>query len=116
MNPDQIAALNAAQQQRALPTSGVVIEGPPGPEGPRGEQGPPGPAGERGAQGAPGRNGTDGTDGTAGKDAPLKLRSEVRRDVQGRIAEIADFYEDGSERVHQVKRERGRVTEIVAVA
>lgn len=113
MNPDQIAALNAAQQQRALPTSGVVIEGPPGPEGPKGERGEQGPQGERGE---PGRPGQDGTDGAAGKDAPLKMRSEVRRDAQGRIAEIADFYEDGSERVHQVKRERGRVTEIVAVA
>jgi hypothetical protein len=113
MNPDQIAALNAAQQQRELPTSGVVIKGPPGDEGPRGEQGEPGPEGMPGPKGAPGR---DGTDGAAGKDAPLKTRSEVRRDAQGRIAEIADFYEDGSQRVHQVKRERGRVTEIVAVA
>jgi len=113
MRPDEIAALNAAQQSRTLPTSGVVIEGPPGPEGPPGEQGPAGPTGERGV---PGRHGRDGSDGVAGKDAPLKLRSEVRRDVQGRIAEIADFYEDGSERIHQVKRERGRVTEIVAVA
>lgn len=107
MKPDEIAALNAAQQRTS---SAVVIEGPPGPEGPQGEQGPPGATGERGAQGAPGR------DGTAGKDAPLKMRSDIRRDLQGRIVEIADFYEDGSERVHKVKRERGRVTEIVAVA
>jgi hypothetical protein len=111
MNPDQIAALNAAQQTRANPTSGVVIEGPQGPEGPRGEQGSRGEQGDRGPQGEPGRNGTDGTNG---RDAPLKMRSEIRRDQQGRIAEIADFYEDGSYRLHRVKRERGRVSEIVA--
>jgi len=112
VNPDQIAALNAAQQVRALPSSGVVIEGPQGPEGPQGEQGPAGPKGDRGE---PGKDGKAGAGGKDGADAPLKMRSEVRRDVQGRIAEIADFYEDGSERIHRVKRERGRVTEIVAV-
>ena len=111
MKPDQIAALNAAQRQRSLPTSGVVIEGPPGPEGPAG---PPGADGERGPQGPPGRDGTNGEDG---RDAPLKMRSEVRRDAAGRIAEIADFYADGSERLHQIKRgPRGQVTEIVAAS
>jgi hypothetical protein len=114
MRPDEIAALNASQQQRAFPTSGVVIEGPPGPPGPQGEQGPIGPIGPPGHDG---RDGRDGEDGTAGRDAPLKLRSEIRRDAAGRIAEIADVYEDGSERLHQVKRGRsGKVTEIVAAS
>jgi len=111
VNPDQIAALNIAQQSRANPSSAVVIEGPQGPEGPRGERGLPGPQGDTGPQGDAGRDGTNGTDG---RDAPLKVRSELRRDVQQRIVEITDYYEDGSERVHLVKRERGRVSEIVA--
>jgi hypothetical protein len=113
MNAAEIAALNAAQQTRALPSSAVVIEGPPGPPGPRGEQGPPGPTGPSGRDGT---NGRDGKAGSAGADAPLKLRSEVRRDGKGRIAEIMDIYEDGSRRLHEVRRDkRGLVLDIVAI-
>jgi hypothetical protein len=109
VKPDEIAALNAAQVRA---TQGVLIEGPPGPQGPEGPQGEPGPPGRDGTDG---RDGVDGRPGTDGRDAPLKLRSEVRRDRTGRISEIADVYADGSTRLHEVRRAGGKVTEIVAV-
>lgn len=113
MRLDEIAVLNAAQQRVVNPSSAIVIEGPIGRQGPEGERGPAGPVGPRGE---PGLDGRDGRDGTDGHDAPLKVRSEVRRDAAGRIAEIADVYADGTERLHEVRRGKsGRVTEIVAV-
>jgi hypothetical protein len=113
MRPDQIALLNAAQIRA---TQGVLIEGPRGPEGPPGPEGPQGEPGPPGRDGRDGIDGTDGAAGTDGRDAPLKVRSEVRRDLAGRIAEIEDVYEDGSVRLHRVRRgPTGRVTEIVAV-
>lgn len=114
MKPHEIAALNAAQQERALPTSGVVIEGPTGPPGPEGPPGVDGEPGEQGPPGKDGRDGLDGKDGRDGRDAPLKLRSEVKRNKAGLIAEITDVYEDGSMRTWQVGRDfLDRVVEIV---
>lgn len=118
MKPHEIAQLNAAN---ARITSGVVIEGEPGrpgPQGPQGEQGERGPQGPPGPAGADGRDGTDGKNGRDGRDgrpAPLKVRSEIRRDFRGLIDQIVDHYEDGTSRTFVVQRAgNGRVLQLAA--